>query len=59
VAQLYPQTLGSLFVAYHSQDYDGGIRTPFHAAALTPGKGYRYPLDKRLDVSQSRSGRCG
>jgi hypothetical protein len=28
VAQLYPQVLGSLFVAsYDSQDYGGGIRT--------------------------------
>jgi hypothetical protein len=32
VAQLYPQTLGSLFVAsYDSQGYGGGIRTHLHA----------------------------
>jgi hypothetical protein len=31
VAQLYPQALGSLFVAsYNSQDYGGGIRTRLH-----------------------------
>jgi hypothetical protein len=31
-AQLYPQALGSLFVAsYDSQDYGGDIRTRFHA----------------------------
>jgi hypothetical protein len=32
VAQLYPQALGSLFVAsYYSQGYGGGIRTRLHA----------------------------
>jgi hypothetical protein len=32
VAQLYPQTLSSLFVAsYDSQGYGGGIRTCLHA----------------------------
>jgi hypothetical protein len=32
VVQLYPQALGSLFVAsYDSQDYSGGIRTLLHA----------------------------
>jgi hypothetical protein len=31
VAQLYPQTLGSLFVAsYDSQGYGGGILTSLH-----------------------------
>jgi hypothetical protein len=31
VAQLYPQALGSLFVAsYYSQGYGGGIRTRLH-----------------------------
>jgi hypothetical protein len=31
VAQLYPQALGSLFVAsYDSQSYGGGIRTRLH-----------------------------
>jgi hypothetical protein len=31
VTQLYPQTLGPLFVAsYDSQGYDGGIRTRLH-----------------------------
>jgi hypothetical protein len=31
VAQLYSQTLGSLFVAYYdSQGYGGGIRTRLH-----------------------------
>jgi hypothetical protein len=31
VAQLYPQTLGSIFVAsYDSQGYSGGIRTRLH-----------------------------
>jgi hypothetical protein len=30
VAQLYPQTLGSLFI-YNSQGYSGGIRTHLHA----------------------------
>jgi hypothetical protein len=31
VVQLYPQALGSLFVAsYHSQGYGGGIRTCLH-----------------------------
>jgi hypothetical protein len=35
VAQLYPQSLGSLFVAsYDSQGYGGGIRTLLHAALL-------------------------
>jgi hypothetical protein len=33
VAQLYPQALGSLFVAsYDSQGYGGGIRTHLSAA---------------------------
>jgi hypothetical protein len=27
--------------------------------ALPPGKSLRYPLDRRLDWPQSRSGRCG
>jgi hypothetical protein len=32
MAQLYPQALGSLFVAsYDSQGYGGGIRTHLHA----------------------------
>jgi hypothetical protein len=32
VARLYPQVLGSLFVAfYHSKRYGGGIRTRLHA----------------------------
>jgi hypothetical protein len=32
VAQLYPQALGSLFVAsYDSQSYGGGIQTRLHA----------------------------
>jgi hypothetical protein len=32
VAQLYPQALGSLFVAsYYSQGYGGGIRPRLHA----------------------------
>jgi hypothetical protein len=36
VAQLYPQALGSLFVAsYHSQGYGGGIRTRFHTEITT------------------------
>jgi hypothetical protein len=35
VAQLYPQALGSLFVAsYDSQGYGGGIRTRLHAGSL-------------------------
>jgi hypothetical protein len=35
VAQLYPQALGSLFVAsYDTQGYGGGIRTRFHAGEL-------------------------
>jgi hypothetical protein len=34
VAQLYPQALGSLFVAfYDSQSYGGGIRTPHGVGA--------------------------
>jgi hypothetical protein len=34
VAQLYPQTLGSLFVAsYDSQGYSGGIRTRLHTVS--------------------------
>jgi hypothetical protein len=33
VAQLYPQTLGSLLVASHDpQGYSGGIRSPLHTA---------------------------
>jgi hypothetical protein len=33
VAELYPQALGSLFVAtYDSQGYGGGIRAHFHTA---------------------------
>jgi hypothetical protein len=36
VAQLYPQALGSLFVAsYDSQGYGGGIRTRLHAGMST------------------------
>jgi hypothetical protein len=36
VAQLYIQALGSIFVAsYHSQGYDGGIRTRLHAGITT------------------------
>jgi hypothetical protein len=32
VAQLYPQTLGSLFItSYNSQGYSGGIQTHLHA----------------------------
>jgi hypothetical protein len=32
----------------------------FHAsAALFPGKSQGYPLDRKLDGPQSRSGRCG
>jgi hypothetical protein len=35
VTQLYPQALGSLFVAsYDSQSYCGGIRTHLHAGAI-------------------------
>jgi hypothetical protein len=35
VAQLYPQTLGSLFVAsYDSQGYGGDIRTRLHTAIV-------------------------
>jgi hypothetical protein len=35
VAQLYTQTLGSLFVAsYDSQGYGGGIKTRFHAGSV-------------------------
>jgi hypothetical protein len=30
MTQLYPQALGSLFVAYDSSDYGEGIRTSFH-----------------------------
>jgi hypothetical protein len=34
VAQLYPQALGSLFVAsYDSQGYGGGIRSRLHTGA--------------------------
>jgi hypothetical protein len=36
VAQLYPQALGSLFVAsYYSRGYGGGIRTRLHAGLVT------------------------
>jgi hypothetical protein len=36
VVQLYPQALGSLFVAsYDSQSYGGGIRTRLHPSSLT------------------------
>jgi hypothetical protein len=41
VAQLYPQTLGSLFVASDSQGYGGGIRSRLHTGLL-PGSG-QYP----------------
>jgi hypothetical protein len=35
VAQLYPEALGSLFVApYDSQGYGGGIRTRIHVGSL-------------------------
>jgi hypothetical protein len=35
VAQLYPQTLGSLFIAsYDSQGYGGGIRLRLHAGLI-------------------------
>jgi hypothetical protein len=37
-----------------------GASGQFHTpAALHPGKEPRYPLDRRLDVPQSRSGRGG
>jgi hypothetical protein len=36
VAQLYPQALGSLFVAFYDlQGYGGGIRTRLHAGSLS------------------------
>jgi hypothetical protein len=36
VAQLYPQTTGSLFITfYNSQGYDGGVLTCLHMRALT------------------------
>jgi hypothetical protein len=36
VAQLYPQALGSLYVAsYDSQGYGGGIRTRLHTGSNT------------------------
>jgi hypothetical protein len=42
VAQLYPQALGSLFVAsYDSQGYGGSIRTRLHAG-LTKSLNYPY-----------------
>jgi hypothetical protein len=41
VAQLYPQALGSLFVAfYDSQGYSGGICARFHAGWLTEAESY-------------------
>jgi hypothetical protein len=53
VAQLCPQTLGSLFVAsYDSQGYGGGIRTRLHAGeARTPQK---TPLPKSSIVASRR-----
>jgi hypothetical protein len=48
VVQLYPQALGSLFVAsYDSQGYDGGIRTHLHTAdssssSLSQGQSQSY-----------------
>jgi hypothetical protein len=39
VAQLYPQALGSIFVAsYDSQGYGGGVRTSLHAGLLNSTK---------------------
>jgi hypothetical protein len=35
VAQLYPQAMGSLFVAsYDSQGYGGGLRTSLHTGGM-------------------------
>jgi hypothetical protein len=43
VAQLYPQALGSLFVAsYDSQGYGGGIRTRFHAGLIKSKSHYDF-----------------
>jgi hypothetical protein len=43
VVQLYPQTLGSLFVAsYYSHGYDGGIRPRLHTA----NKVLKFPIHK-------------
>jgi hypothetical protein len=39
VAQVYPQAMGSLFVAsYDSQGYGGGMRTRLHTGSNSPGK---------------------
>jgi hypothetical protein len=44
MAQLYPQALGSLFVAsYDSQGYGGGIRTRLHTDGTARlSRSYRY-----------------
>jgi hypothetical protein len=53
VAQLYPQALGSNFVAsYYSQGYDGGIRTHLPAKPLTPWVKSKLCYDRR-SVGQS------
>jgi hypothetical protein len=44
VARLYPQALGSLFVAsYVSQGYDGGIRTHLHTGVVSISNTRREP----------------
>jgi hypothetical protein len=40
----------------YSLEVSGQLRAP---AALSPGKSKRYPLDRKLDGPQSRSGRRG
>jgi hypothetical protein len=51
ISRLYPQALGSLFVAsYDSQGYSGGIRTSLHAG-LTSTSCVRIALDPRYTAS--------
>jgi hypothetical protein len=62
VARLYPQALGSLFVAsYDSQSYCGGIRTRFHTGSLNLLLQtvlfitHRHGLHRKHPVSNSKS----
>jgi hypothetical protein len=57
VSQLYPQALGSLFIAsYDSQGYDGGIRPRLHTAGNTPRHSCILNISRDLgDIHYSRS----
>jgi hypothetical protein len=66
VAQLYPQALGSLFIAsYDSQGYDGDTETRFYTGVIapivfkmTPRQGPRRKHSPSIDVEACLLRRC-